>query len=115
MGISDFLSKAFGTSADKLQEENERLRKNYYSSERKKTLLLKELTKYQLKIKEYERIILILDKQLKLKNKSNGKPTIPTWITKNLMFMIKCCHPDRNNNSPESTEVTRKLLELRKL
>ena len=33
------------------------------------------------------------------------------FITQNIKKFIKLCHPDRHSNSPESTEVTRWLID----
>lgn len=44
-------------------------------------------------------------------NFDQSKTKIPSEY---INFMLKVCHPDKNNNSPESTEITKWLLNERK-
>ena len=52
-------------------------------------------------------------KKLKKHLKEKKKEQEP-WLTqKELLQLIRLAHPDRHNNSPQATELTKKLLALR--
>lgn len=62
--------------------------------------------------------------QIQLKNKIeeltdaidqiSGQPQVRQFSAEEINQLIRLCHPDKHNNSKSSTEITQKLLQMRK-
>ena len=89
---------------------------NILDLKREKSELLFRVLKLESKVLQLksENLHEYIRYQINLNNLSSKTISYPRWIKENLMFLIRACHPDKHNNSTESTIVTQNLLELRR-
>lgn len=71
--------------------------------------------------RQNQEIIRLMDRNKSLMRKLQRQSTVDhmfsnpdnsDWVMKNLMGLIRLCHPDRHDNSNESNEITKHLTSL---